>query len=421
MTDQLQAAEKAGDIKAIEALMNQAFEPKGLTVRVTSSGRLLKVVMRGKTAPDRALLPTIKAGLANISPQGFDQFVVTARATGKSNAWSYQGDFTKDEPPLPTPRPASAPPAPQPKPLPKIDSVSPKPEVSATTGDAVTGQEQSKAWYQQNWLVISLLILFPLAGIPLTWMSKWPKINKIGASAISGIWLLSSVILSSLPDPQTTTAQESDQSSSTELVGSPENTEPPPATDHTFADAVNAAMAASEAAQAASTPDEWRNVTTLWARASALMTAVPETNENYQTAQQKATEYQANLDYANRNSGSVSGNQQNQQTPTISNAYSKAKTSLLAIQAYLLSKYPERDIFTGASLDSDNDFNLVIGVEPLWHLADRNTQEFFLLEMGRAWQDVRSPDEPNKAMLFVIDVRDAQLIGRYSFGKVHLE
>ena len=421
MTDQLQAAAKAGDIKAIEALMNKAFEPKGLTVRVTNSGRLLKVVIRGKTAPDRALLPTIKAGLANISPQGFDQFVVTARAIGKSNAWSYQGDFTKDEKPSPKAKAASTPPPPQPKPLPKADSVPPKPEVNTATSDAVTGQEQSKAWYQRNWLIIGFLVLSPVIGIPLAWVGKWPKVNKIGASVASGLWFLLILISTSLSEPQTTTAQESAQSPTPELVVAPENTTPDPTTDRTFADAVNAAMAASEAAQAASTPDEWRNVATLWARASALMTAVPETNENYQTAQQKATEYQANLDYANRNSGSVSGNQQNQQTPTISNAYSKAQTSLLAIQAYLLSKDPERDIFTGASLDPDNDFNLVIGVEPLWHLADRNTQEFFLLEMGRAWQDVRSPDEPNKAMLFVIDVRDAQLIGRYSFGKVHLE
>jgi len=304
MTDQLQAAAKAGDIKAIEALMNKAFEPKGLTVRVTNSGRLLKVVIRGKTAPDRALLPTIKAGLANISPQGFDQFVVTARAIGKSNAWSYQGDFTKDEKPSPKAKAASTPPPPQPKPLPKADSVPPKPEVSTATSDAVTGQEQSKAWYQQNWLVISLLILFPLAGIPLTWMSKWPKINKIGASAMSGIWLLSSILLSPSLNPQTPTAQESEQSPGTELAVAAESEAPAPApaTDRSFANAVNAAMAASEAAQAASNPSEWQNVADLWSRAIELMNAVPETNGNYQTAQQKVTEYQANLDYANRNS-----------------------------------------------------------------------------------------------------------------------
>lgn len=211
MTDQLQAAAKAGDIKAIEALMNKAFEPKGLTVRVTNSGRLLKVVIRGKTAPDRALLPTIKAGLANISPQGFDQFVVTARAIGKSNAWSYQGDFTKDEQPSTKPKMASAPPAPQPKPLPKVDSVPPKPEVSTATSDAVTGQEQSKAWYQRNWLIIGFLVLSPVIGIPLAWVGKWPKVNKIGASVASGLWFLLLLISTSLSEPQTTTAQESEQ------------------------------------------------------------------------------------------------------------------------------------------------------------------------------------------------------------------
>lgn len=349
MTDQLQAAAKAGDIKAIEALMNKAFEPKGLTVRVTNSGRLLKVVIRGKTAPDRALLPTIKAGLANISPQGFDQFVVTARAIGKSNAWSYQGDFTKDEKPSPKAKAASTPPPPQPKPLPKADSVPPKPEVSATTSDAVTGQEQSKAWYQQNWLVISLLILFPLAGIPLTWMSKWPKINKIGASAISGIWLLSSVLLSSLPDPQTTTAQESDQSSSTELAGAPENTEPAPATDRTFADAINTAMSAAEAAQTAKTSDEWKNVENLWYRAITLMNTVPQTSVNYQTAQQKANEYQDNLAYARKNSeSSISsqsesspGTQPNRITNTTTEKTTEEKMAIIDGRPTLAVTYGE--------------------------------------------------------------------------------
>jgi hypothetical protein len=266
MTDQLQAAAKAGDIKAIEALMNKAFEPKGLTVRVTNSGRLLKVVIRGKTAPDRALLPAIKAGLANISLQGFDHFVVTARATGKSNAWSYQGDFTKDEKPSPKAKAASTPPPPQPKTLPKVDRVPPKPEVSATTSHAVTGQEESKAWYQRNWLVISSLILFPLAGIPLTWASKWPKDNKVGASIASGLCFLLVLISISLSEPQMTTAQKSDQSPIPELVVAPENTTPAPATDRSFSDAVNAAMAASQAAQAASNPSEWQNVADLWDR-----------------------------------------------------------------------------------------------------------------------------------------------------------
>lgn len=68
-----------------------------------------------------------------------------------------------------------------------------------------------------------------------------------------------------------------------------------------FGEAVNSAMAASEAAQTAQTADEWSKVTELWGNAIELMQAVPETSENYQTAQQKVEEYQPNLEYAQKN------------------------------------------------------------------------------------------------------------------------
>ena len=152
----------------------------------------------------------------------------------------------------------------------RVDRVSPKLEVSATTSHATTGQEKSKAWYQQNWLIIGFLVLSPVIGIPLAWVGKWPKFNKIGTSVASGLWFLLVLMSVSLSEPQTTTAQESEQSPTPELVGSPENTAPVPATDRTFADAVNAATAASEAAQVASTPDDWRNVSNLWNQAIKL-------------------------------------------------------------------------------------------------------------------------------------------------------
>lgn len=68
-----------------------------------------------------------------------------------------------------------------------------------------------------------------------------------------------------------------------------------------FGDAVNKAMAAGEGAQTAKTADEWGAVATLWGEAIELMKAVPESSENYQVAQQKATEYGPNLEYAQQN------------------------------------------------------------------------------------------------------------------------
>ena len=143
------------------------------TPQSTSSGSLLKIVVRGKSAPDKALLPTIQKGLASISPKGFDQVIVTARAIGNADAWSQQWDLPKN--PHAELLSVAAGSSPVPKPAVKV----------------LASRDQSKSWYQKNWLIISLLVLFPFAGIPLAWTSKWPKVNKIGASIVSGLWLLS--------------------------------------------------------------------------------------------------------------------------------------------------------------------------------------------------------------------------------------
>ncbi|WP_155523821.1 ankyrin repeat domain-containing protein [Nodosilinea nodulosa] len=199
MTDSLKAAAKAGDIKALEGLMNKSFESKGVTVRVTSSGSLLKVVVRGKEAPDKALLPTIQRGLASINPSGFDQVVVTARAIGKADAWSQRWD-------LPRKTPAES--------LSIADSSLP---ASKATVKVLASNETPKSWHQKNWLIISLLVLFPPVGIPLTWMSKWPRSSKICASIFSGIWFLA-LLVQQPKNTQPTIAQEETQATVPEVV-----------------------------------------------------------------------------------------------------------------------------------------------------------------------------------------------------------
>lgn len=68
-----------------------------------------------------------------------------------------------------------------------------------------------------------------------------------------------------------------------------------------FRQAVNAAQTAANRAQTASTPAQWQQVADSWAQAIALMQRVPASDPNYATAQQKAVDYQPNLDYARQN------------------------------------------------------------------------------------------------------------------------
>lgn len=70
-----------------------------------------------------------------------------------------------------------------------------------------------------------------------------------------------------------------------------------------FGEAVNAAMSASETTQSATSREDWKQFTERWQEAIALMLAVPESSENYQTAQAKAGEYEPNLAYAKQNAG----------------------------------------------------------------------------------------------------------------------
>ena len=89
----------------------------------------------------------------------------------------------------------------------------------------------------------------------------------------------------------------------------PEATEPEepdpvaevPAEAQYFREAVNAAQNAANLAQTASTGEEWQAVADSWAQAIELMKKVPESDPNYATAQQKAVDYQPNLEYAQQN------------------------------------------------------------------------------------------------------------------------
>ncbi|MGB3201081.1 MAG: hypothetical protein WBA99_09270 [Nodosilinea sp.] len=71
--------------------------------------------------------------------------------------------------------------------------------------------------------------------------------------------------------------------------------------DDLFRQAVNAAQTAANQAQTASTAAQWQEVADAWALSISLMERVPSSDPNYATAQQKAIDYQPNLDYAQQN------------------------------------------------------------------------------------------------------------------------
>jgi hypothetical protein len=171
MSDPLKAAARAGDPKALEALMNKSFGSRGITVRVTNSGSLLRVLLRGTEAPDRALLPLIQKGLGSIKPAGFEKVVVSARAIGKGDVWTETWQLA--------PGNAAA------KSLSANNTKTPKPVVKT-----LLSSQQTTQWYQKTWLVVTMLVLFPFAGVPLAWLAQWSKPAKIVSSSIGSLWIL---------------------------------------------------------------------------------------------------------------------------------------------------------------------------------------------------------------------------------------
>ena len=51
-------------------------------------------------------------------------------------------------------------------------------------------RQNSQQWYQQKRWILASLLLFPPLGIPLLWLTRWPRAGKIGGSILSSLILL---------------------------------------------------------------------------------------------------------------------------------------------------------------------------------------------------------------------------------------
>lgn len=103
---------------------------------------------------------------------------------------------------------------------------------------------------------------------------------------------------------------DSNNATSETTTESPSNETIQDSTTDPFRDAVNRATTAAELAQTAKTSEEWFNVANAWQQAIDLMESVPQSNPNYEVAQQKAKEYQTNKAYAQNNANGTDNAEQ---------------------------------------------------------------------------------------------------------------
>ncbi|MGB8685799.1 MAG: hypothetical protein WCD53_00455 [Microcoleus sp.] len=322
---------KQGDPKAIASSINGTLQPKGINAEVTRDNGCLHITLEsGKVPSQMALVDFIRNGMTKLGVESIHTVKVYGRRAGdRSPAWEDEIEL------MPAPEPMLYP-----------DEGSRPKDSSGLDDDESEGSE----YYQEEefdrdededededeedeetpppkkqfpkW-AIPVGVLVPLVAIAgLFFTGNLPFVSSSTSEPSAPVAASPSPKASSpaskaaTPSPGASGAAP--QAASTAPVATPNAAKPAsPAASATpkpasgvpkatapksdpWREAVNQAQSAAILAQTAQSQTEWNAVASQWQKAVGLMRAVPPTSPNYQKAQQKAAEYQANLVVANR-------------------------------------------------------------------------------------------------------------------------
>jgi hypothetical protein len=302
---------KQGDPKAIASSINRTLKPKGINADVTRDDGCLHIILESDKVPSQmALVDFIRSGMTNLGVESIHTVKVYGRRTGDgSAAWEDEIELMPSEPMLY----ASDSEMPD-------DSVGLDDDVEPSGEDYYQEEEFDRDDDEDNeedededeappppkkqfpkW-VIPVGILVPLgaiAGLFLT--NTFPFGGGSNPEPIAPV-ATSPPPKASSPAPKAApnaAKPASPGASATPKAASATPKATPPKSD-SWREAVNQAQSAAKLAQTAQSQNEWIAVASEWKKAVDLMRSVPPTSQNHQKAQQKATEYQANLVVANR-------------------------------------------------------------------------------------------------------------------------
>lgn len=97
---------KAGNIQAIETLINKTLEPKGISVKASLSTECLILVAESKHAPTQSLIVDfVKKGLLKVKPKNITKVIIRGRLSNQTiNLWqdSFNLIETLQSPPTPS-------------------------------------------------------------------------------------------------------------------------------------------------------------------------------------------------------------------------------------------------------------------------------------------------------------------------------
>ncbi|MGB3533671.1 MAG: hypothetical protein WBA13_09140 [Microcoleaceae cyanobacterium] len=320
-----------GDPKAIEAAINHSLKPRGITAEVMRDNGCLHVMMEGDQVPDNqsSLVTFVRNGMAKLNIESIYKLKVYGRQFGADLPTWEDEILLKSPPPgemmieqvvMPTDTESSSS-------VPLVDDefeVDRQIEQEFAMGmqmpmsdeemnlddeeiDLNDDEEFDETHFNQEeedydddeletsdtqsgnrskiflFILLALLLaLAALAGLHLSGVYKLPFLGagesptEVDPQAIDG-------------DPESIIDSDS---------GETPGSVPPPSPSDPWREAVNAAISAANLAGTAQTQAEWNAVANEWGRAVELMQQVPESSENYSTAQQKVVEYSNNQQIA---------------------------------------------------------------------------------------------------------------------------
>lgn len=329
---------KQGDPKAIASSINRTLKPKGINADVTRDNGCLHIILEADKVPDQmVLVDFIRTGMTKLGLESIHTVKVYGRRTGDgSPAWEDEIDLMPAEP--------------MPYPLDNgmaddsvgLDDVEPEGEDYYQEGefdrdddeeDEDEDEDQAPPPKKQfpKWLIpVGILVplgaiaaLFLTGKVPFGGSNPEPSVPEAASpspkpsSPASKATAPSPAASGRAPQAATQTPATAPNAA---VPASPAPTSPPPKAapaspapkaaspapkaaapkPDSWREAVNTAQKAAISAQTAQSQNDWIAVASEWQQAVKLMRAVPSTSPNYQKAQQKAAEYQANLIVANR-------------------------------------------------------------------------------------------------------------------------
>jgi hypothetical protein len=321
---------KQGDPKAIASSINRTLKPKGINAEVTRDNGYLHVILEsGKVPNQMALVDFIRTGMTNLGVESIHTVKIYGRRTGDEEpAWEDEIDLMPPEPMLYGDEGTMP-----------DDSVGlDDDDVESEGGDYYDedrferdgededGDEEPeeappppKKQFPKWAIPVGLLVpAAAAAGLYFTgnlpFPSGAPSDSEVPAAASPSPTDPSPASKTASPSPgakqtasPSASAAPNAAAPATPAPGgspAPKAASPAPKAaapkSDSWREAVNTAQKAAILAQTAQSQNEWIAVASEWQKAVGLARAVPAASPNYQKAQQKAAEYQANLVVANR-------------------------------------------------------------------------------------------------------------------------